>query len=554
MTPGSETQSRVLVQLLALFKSTGIDWLRLPSVLKLTDGSFFTDENISRLINACREDHGKDINTEDFILWLIEGNPKSSKIKQTAKETIETEVLNPVGRGTHRHLVLHFDINKTIVMMDSVTGKSLHDIANHVMALSCWGCVETSPGTEVGITWRCKVAAPSVRRPSPELVSYAEFLEQQYPGQVNKERRESCWHKFTQSGEPGAGMRKHLESFIAALQLPADVVGTDDAKNAGLVTDEVFIVPAFFELMLYLKRTNRSFCVVFRTFGKDLVEVATEFNAFCEGRHPLFPGASFDGRDGCADYRVDFEDPTAFGTFFRSGNDSVGDILVYGTLEQPRLQDGIDFYDDKEKFPNVRIVRGSPYTLHQDLRTLTRKRRTLALRDFFPYWRSQGMGADPAKLNGGKLLVIDPRPSNTCHDIFFDDNIVPTASRIVDVRHARLIHKVLSVDYLFPCHIVRAEPLEIVTDPQYFVRHVERLTLAYERRLEVMSRLRSLLQTAARQNMFTQAKDIPWTESAQNYDAWGDIKEERRSGSKAAPFPEFGSVAPSDFVGRLRPG
>jgi hypothetical protein len=30
------------------------------------------------------------------------------------------------------------------------------------------------------------------------------------------------------------------------------------------------------------------FALQFRTFGEDVNEVAQEFNAFCEGKHPLY--------------------------------------------------------------------------------------------------------------------------------------------------------------------------------------------------------------------------------------------------------------------------
>lgn len=57
----------------------------------------------------------------------------------------------------------------------------------------------------------------------------------------------------------------------------------------------VFVIPAFFELLLHLKARRQSFSLVFRTFGHELAPVVTEFNAFCEGRHPLYPSARFDG-------------------------------------------------------------------------------------------------------------------------------------------------------------------------------------------------------------------------------------------------------------------
>ena len=48
--------------------------------------------------------------------------------------------------------------------------------------------------------------------------------------------------------------------------------------------------------MLELQAQGRDFAIVFRTFGLDLEDtVLQEFNAFCTGKHPLFPTARFDG-------------------------------------------------------------------------------------------------------------------------------------------------------------------------------------------------------------------------------------------------------------------
>lgn len=43
---------------------------------------------------------------------------------------------------------------------------------------------------------------------------------------------------------------------------------------------------------------------------------------------------------------------------------------------------------------------------------------TLAIRDFYPYWRDRGEVA-----SAGKLLMVDSQLSTARHDIFFDDNI-----------------------------------------------------------------------------------------------------------------------------------
>lgn len=64
-----------------------------------------------------------------------------------------------------------------------------------------------------------------------------------------------------------------------------------------------------------MQATNRSFTVVFRTFGSDIQDVIEEVNMFAEGRHPSYPGVYMDGRDGMVDVRLTA--PSATGAFIR---------------------------------------------------------------------------------------------------------------------------------------------------------------------------------------------------------------------------------------------
>lgn len=58
----------------------------------------------------------------------------------------------------------------------------------------------------------------------------------------------------------------------------------------------LYILPSFFRCLVALKEAGADYGVVFRTFGDDIAEVSREYNAFCEGKHPLFPGVKMDGR------------------------------------------------------------------------------------------------------------------------------------------------------------------------------------------------------------------------------------------------------------------
>ncbi|CAM9857594.1 unnamed protein product, partial [Hapterophycus canaliculatus] len=162
---------------------------------------------------------------------------------------------------------------------------------------------------------------------------------------------------FTEDGQPGFDLRMEYRRLEQSLSLPEAVKSSPLAEGAGLAGRESFyLLPSFFRCLLALKEAAVDFGVVFRTFGDDIVGVSREFNAFCEGTHPLFPGAKMDGSDGRGDFRINLgraEGTTSgggstststststsrkscssygtIGSFFR---DEEGAALVMGTLD-----------------------------------------------------------------------------------------------------------------------------------------------------------------------------------------------------------------------------
>ena len=90
------------------------------------------------------------------------------------------------------------------------------------------------------------------------------------------------------------------------------------------------VVPAFFRMMLELQAQDRDFAIVFRTFGTDLAEVvAPEFNAFCQGSHPQFPSARFDGTGNSTDFVL--KCPASCATVVRDQTGPQGIHLVLHT-------------------------------------------------------------------------------------------------------------------------------------------------------------------------------------------------------------------------------
>lgn len=69
-----------------------------------------------------------------------------------------------------------------------------------------------------------------------------------------------------------------------------DKKAKDSAKqlaDCGLVGGWLMMFPSFFKMVADLQREGRNFAVFFRSFGNDLAKIGTEWNAFCENRHPI---------------------------------------------------------------------------------------------------------------------------------------------------------------------------------------------------------------------------------------------------------------------------
>lgn len=399
---------------------------------------------------------------------------------------------------TRRHLVINMDVNKTILMRDKATGKDVKDIVNEVLSDSAWGTVRDGKWQIINST------EPTARRPKAEdesgnkIVSYNEFLSSEFPGAKNKKLRNQMAGRFTDDGEPGQSLRSYTTWLSDNLK---------DSTGA-----PVRLIPAFFELLLELKRHKRSFTLCFRTFGDDLPDAVEELNSFCEGTHPLYPGSRMDGSDGDPDYRVKPGDPATCGIFYR---DDEHLAFVTGTWQSPEKEKipSLSYYDDIE---GASVHKGLDMVgLYELIKGRCSKPGTMALRDYFPYWKSKEMSAQ-----GGKLLFYELSAHSDTHFIFFDDNIRYSNAYIVDARPTRETGRVPFIASLLQSHMCRAEPLESIMNKDYFIKHVERLEDGYERKLKARARLKRVLRLVKTLRCSFKFPDM----TSSDYDAWKGMK------------------------------
>jgi len=172
------------------------------------------------------------------------------------------------------------------------------------------------------------------------------------------------------------------------------------------------IVPGFFKLLVYLKKTKRDFAIVFRTFGHDLPDVIWEFNKFCSGEHPCYNGQGcakvmFDGSKGTKDLRISAKTQNAL-FYRRDGPEITQTQFVVGThnrqiqnlnesADEPEQVE--DFYRGEIEEGNIEVFRDFG-EIFNSMRKLVRQRASLAIQDDYLAYRDSDYEV-------GKLFIID---------------------------------------------------------------------------------------------------------------------------------------------------
>lgn len=346
----------------------------------------------------------------------------------------------------HRPLVLHFDVNKTIVICDTVKGVNSDKMLNSLLSEVCWGtwdhhvdlsaCDSAEFKLHVAATWKL------IKGPTTEvqagLLTYAELLEDVLC--MDQKDRQTLKTQFTKPGHPGECVCTSHEELRNQLKLPEGV----KLEGAAAVVGEGFhfLLPSFLNLIQYLQQTGRNFRLIFRTFGSDIGDVIQEFNLFCEGRHPCFPGVPAELSKRAISL------PHGSGEWFRDE----GGFHLSLCMHCNGLQLVRQFHGNKQCAEALhRKLFGDPQTL------------TLALLDYHPHWKEHNETDD-----SGKLLLLMPRESDPAVHIFFDDNIERDRAHIVDARNAAT-GEPLPFGETQGVHLIRAEPFEAIRDPQYFI-------------------------------------------------------------------------------------
>ncbi|XP_068551064.1 uncharacterized protein [Anas acuta] len=263
------------------------------------------------------------------------------------------------GRAGRRRLVLHLDINNTVLPADTVTGRGPREALNGFLCTATWG--RDGEGGE----WQWVSDRPSLRAPCPDAVSY-----------YCRYGRDLA---FT---EGGAGQRfgdLHAR-YLRLLAWPGEPHEELSLRD-GQGECYHLLLPSFYHLLDALHRDGRAFAIIFRTFGTDLPRVLRALRCALDGQHPQFPAL----RD--LELSVDLTPGQ-----IRCSKREV--VLRRGAERLATREDGRKLYD---YFSSLEGVGG--------------------FQDHYDWWARNQFSS-----RGGKPLWIDPHDPSV-HHIFIDDNI-----------------------------------------------------------------------------------------------------------------------------------
>ena len=183
-------------------------------------------------------------------------------------------------------LLLHFDINKSIIMSDICSGRTMDQTLGSLLSECTWGKYKDKPINErTAEDWIICCDEPSCVEPELGALTLGTYLEDHTL--VPKKEQTIIKRAYTNPGSIGERFKPFHDKLDKSLQLDCDI---ELQKQLPVLASGYYhIIPSFFRLIEYLADNNIEFNILFRTFGIDIENVCEEFNIFCSGKHPAYP-------------------------------------------------------------------------------------------------------------------------------------------------------------------------------------------------------------------------------------------------------------------------
>ena len=383
------------------------------------------------------------------------------------------------------HLVLNFDINKTVILKDKTKNYDFDRCLKSCIVDYAWGTFNESTKK-----WTLTENYFSHKKPRPELMNYYKYMKIMHRAKTEKEipdreerfkknqeikaTKDRLFQEFMNKGQPGEKLKDLYNDYLKKVKIPKDIMDEINKENSIYPSfykdlyenDFIFLFPSLFRTMIELQSQNRIFTIIFRTFGLDFNEVSKEFNAFCEGKHPLFKNSkiNFDGENGSKDYRIKEKN---IGIIYRFNEDINSIHLVLGCLKRNfdiKTPDELYvYYNYRIKKGEVNIIKGGKELFEFINKNSTEgKINSLCINDHYDTWYRFDK-----KSTCGKPMLIDPKNKDV-EVFFFDDNITENDENIVDCRDINT-GKSIEDKEIKDKYLIKVDTLKAAEDENYFL-------------------------------------------------------------------------------------
>eukprot|EP00929_Paragymnodinium_shiwhaense_P063873 TRINITY_DN31960_c0_g4_i1.p1 TRINITY_DN31960_c0_g4~~TRINITY_DN31960_c0_g4_i1.p1 ORF type:complete len:3718 (+),score=1051.51 TRINITY_DN31960_c0_g4_i1:107-11260(+) len=384
------------------------------------------------------------------------------------------------GGGGLAPLLLHFDVNKTIIQSDSIQNKAIEEGVREGVADLFWGRTKTVNGRNVWVWSKnkpcCNPPVDLEEADGEKLINYSMYCRNTVK---DKADRKAAIKSFSliEDMDCKEEMQKVVQVVMKRMELPPEVRFTKAAEECGLNGNMLMMFPTIFHFVAALQRSKRTFAVMFRSFGADHEKIKDEWNAFCEMRHPLYSSliqgiGPMDGSvPGIPDRRIH-----TMHTIYR---DADGPVLVLNTLTNGPEGQSWDSWAKSKPKPKADTRNGRSF-INKTLKAKTvegfghfqkwmrdhlMSQGTSAIKDDWAWWQWHEETA-----HAGKVLTVIGGKEDT-KQLFFDDNVDFDDARIVDCRSpdGQPIPAQSSLNRL----CTKVNPVEAMLDNDYFLRKLQ---------------------------------------------------------------------------------
>ncbi|KAL4491286.1 hypothetical protein ABPG72_021672 [Tetrahymena utriculariae] len=432
---------------------------------------------------------------------------------------MDTTTIEPLVNSQQKKLILHFDINKTLVLADTRLRHSKEDSLNLLLSKYAWGRIEQKDSESY---WKLVTNHFSFTKPEEDLISYNQYINsllpeittEQEPSQEKRDeenkqinlKRQLHYNTFCRSSSPGMKLKPEYDRILKNISIPANVqedikqqiekIAQQQGKqlfDANQNTQRIFksdqecvyptpskylqffqdgkyqILPGFYRMIIQLLRLKRDFSIVFHSFADNLYDIIAEFNLFCRGEHPCYNGKNNTPQvrlDGVRSQKNFIINERSMGLVYRYSEDVNESALVMGTLKRvPKIKHLEDEYEKELEEDSITIHKGI-HNIYSYLKQMSLEKGAFALNHDYQFWVNNGQ-----KNQFSKPLIIDSQNLDALH-IFFDDNITEGDDCIIDLREA-VTGQQIPIKKSIDKYLVAISMLDLLRDPDYLLKCID---------------------------------------------------------------------------------